>query len=103
MGDAYKVAQLQGENLSAIQAFYLATLGATKALSLEDDLGNFEVGKEADFAVLDWQATPLMALRNPVAAQALTEVEEILFSLMILGSDRVVTATYVGGEVAIVT
>lgn len=103
MGDAYKVAQLQGENLSAIQAFYLATLGATKALSLEDDLGNFEVGKEADFAVLDWQATPLMALRNPVAAQSLTEVEEILFSLMILGSDRAVTATYVGGEVAIVT
>jgi guanine deaminase len=29
-----------------------------------DKLGSFEIGKEADFVVLDTQTTPLMALRN---------------------------------------
>ncbi|MGL4883247.1 MAG: guanine deaminase, partial [Waterburya sp.] len=67
MSDAYKVMQLQNKSLSAFQAFYLATLGAAEALSLEAKIGNFEVGKEADFVVWDLQATPLMKLRNSTA------------------------------------
>ncbi|MGL5942984.1 MAG: guanine deaminase [Waterburya sp.] len=99
MSDAYKVMQLQNKSLSAFQAFYLATLGAAEALSLEAKIGNFEVGKEADFVVWDLQATPLMKLRNPTAkSNNLEELAEKLFAMMILGSDRAVTATYVAGE-----
>ena len=101
MGDAYKIAQLQGQRLSAFQAFYLATLGAARALSLEHCLGNFEVGKEADFIVLDYQATPLLAIRNPTAAQTLEDLAALLFSLMILADDRTVVATYVAGNLAV--
>lgn len=99
MSDAYKVMQLQNKSLSVFQAFYLATLGAAKALSLEDKIGSFEVGKEADFVVWNLQATPSMKLRNPIAkSKNLAELAEKAFAMMILGDDRAVTATYVAGE-----
>jgi guanine deaminase len=101
MSDAYKITQLRGQNLSAFQAFYLATLGAARALALDDKLGNFAVGKEADFIVLDVQATPLMKLRNPKAiASSLEELVSQLFAVMILGDDRTIKATYIAGELA---
>ncbi|UBF26072.1 guanine deaminase [Kovacikia minuta CCNUW1] len=101
MSDAYKIMQLQGESLGAFKASYLATLGAAKALSLDDKLGNFEVGKEADFVVLDLQATPLMALRNSaLEADSLNDIAEKIFGMMILGDDRAVRATYVAGALA---
>lgn len=99
MSDGYKVAQLQSESLSPFKAFYLATLGAAEALSLEDKLGNFEIGKEADFVVLDMQATPLMALRNRGGIpQDLETLAEQIFATMILGDDRTIAATYIAGE-----
>jgi guanine deaminase len=99
MSDAYKVAQLQGGSLSPFQAFYLATLGAAHALSLDDKLGNFDIGKEADFIVMDMQATPLMALRNQGGMpQSLETLSEQIFATMILGDDRAIAATYIAGE-----
>ena len=100
ISDAYKVMQLQGKSLSVFQAFYLATLGAAKALSLEDKIGSFEAGKEADFVVWDLQATPLLKLRNSTAESGLKELADKAFAMMFLGGDRAVTATYVAGELA---
>jgi guanine deaminase len=101
MGDAYKVMQLQGESLSAFKAFYLATLGAAKALSLEHQLGSFDPGKEADFIVLNLRATSLMARRTPnPQAQSLEDLAEKVFATMILGDDRAITATYIAGTLA---
>ncbi|MGF1512233.1 MAG: guanine deaminase [Elainellaceae cyanobacterium] len=97
-GEAYKVAQLQGQRLSPFQALFLATLGGARALNLEKVLGNFEVGKEADAVVLNAQATPLMALRNGDWPTTLEQLGDRLFSLMVLGDDRAVEATYVMGE-----
>ena len=77
----------------------MATLGAAKALSLEDKIGSFAVGKEADFVVWDLQATPLLKRRNPTAeSETLEELAEKAFAMMFLGGDRAVTATYVAGE-----
>jgi len=94
LGEAYKVSQMTDEPLSAARAFYLATLGGAAALCLEDKIGSFEVGKEADFIVLDLEATPLIKRR---IARCET-IEEILFSLMILGDDRCVARTYIMGD-----
>jgi guanine deaminase len=52
--EAYKVLHLQEQALPAMRALYLATLGAAEALCLEDKIGNFQQGKEADFVVLDF-------------------------------------------------
>ncbi len=91
--EAYKVLQLQGQSLDPFRAFYLATLGGARALGLEQHIGSLEPGKEADFVVLDLQATPLLARR---IAQA-RNLKEQLFALMMLGDSRAVRATYVAG------
>lgn len=99
--EAYKVAQLQGQSLSAFKSLYLATLGGAAALCLEEQIGNFEIGKEADLIVIDLQATPLMALRTPsFPAQSIQELADAVFALMILGDDRAIKATYIAGAVA---
>ena len=92
--EAYKVLQLQQQNLSATEALYLTTLGGARALRLDHLLGNFTPGKEADFVVLDPNATKLLTMRN----QKTTTIEELLFALMILGDDRAIAATYVAGR-----
>lgn len=92
--DAYKVMQLQKQNLSAYEAFYLATLGGAQALSLDQKLGNFDIGKEADFIVLDPEATTLQAMRTKKSKN----IADLLFSLIILGDDRSVFHTYVDGN-----
>lgn len=96
MADAYKVLQLKGQNLNPWRAFYLATLGGAEALYLDGKIGNLLPGKEADFTVLDFDATPLLKHRSEVAQ----DFAERLFALMILGDDRAVAATYVMGDPA---
>lgn len=98
---AYKVAQLQRQKLSPFKALFLATLGGARALALEDKIGNFDVGKEADFIVLDMRATPLMAFRNSDSiAASLDELAQQVFTLVIMGDDRAIRATYIMGEIA---
>lgn len=94
INEAYKVQQLQGYNLNALRSFYLATLGGAKALDLDSQVGNFELGKEADFLVLDYASTPLMKMRTGVAKS----IEEKLFVLEMLGDDRAVRETWVMGD-----
>ena len=93
-GEAYKVLHLQGQALPATRALYLATLGAAEALYLDDKIGNFEVGKEADFVVLDPSASSITARRNNSASS----IEEKLFALMMLADDRNVAATFINGQ-----
>ncbi len=99
--EAYKVAQLRRQKLSPFKALFLATLGGARALCLDDTLGNFDVGKAADFIVLDPRATPLMAFRNsPDIPSSLQELADRTFSLIMMGDDRVIQATYILGELA---
>lgn len=94
LNEAYKVMQLQGEKLNPFKSLYLATLGGARALRLEDRIGNLKVGTEADFVVLDYDATPLLSYRLKQAKS----VEEELFVLMTLGDDRAVARTYAAGK-----
>lgn len=96
LSEAYKVLQLQGYSLSPHHGLFLATLGGAAALDLDHVVGNFDVGKDADFVVLDFRATP--TLRRRLAAPA--DFDECLFALIMLGDDRVVRATYVAGRLA---
>ncbi|HJV25722.1 MAG TPA: guanine deaminase [Aromatoleum sp.] len=96
LNEAYKVLQLNGQSLSAERAFYLATLGGARSLYLENSIGSFAPGREADFVVLDAAATPLLARRTA----ACHTLAERLFVLMMLGDDRAVAETWVMGEPA---
>ena len=92
--EAYKVLHLQDQALPPFDALYLATLGAARALYVDDKIGNFELGKEADFVVLDSKATSITSRRLSTS----NDVAEKLFALIMLGDDRCVTATYLMGQ-----
>ena len=108
LNEAYKVVLLQqlGKDniapLSALEGFYLATLGGAKALYLDDKVGSLAPSHEADFIVLNWSATTTQTLRmNNIDQQKqdeLTQLEEKLFALMLLGDDRNIAATFINGR-----
>ncbi len=92
--EAYKVLQLQGQNLSALAAFDLMTRGNAVALGLDAEIGTLSPGAYADIVVLDARATPAMAHRMATAR----DLEEELFVLMTLGDDRAIKQTYLKGR-----
>ena len=96
MDEAYKVCQLQNQNLPPLYAFYLMTLGNARALGLEADIGTLAPQSSADITVLDACATPSMALRM----ETVETLAEELFVLQTLGDDRSVVETYVAGVAA---
>jgi guanine deaminase len=96
MNEAYKVCQMRGQSLDGFRLFYLATLGAARALRLDDRIGNFAKGREADFVLLDARNAPLLRHR---LARAKSWAER-LFAFAMLGDDRAVARTWVAGETA---
>lgn len=94
LADAYKSLQLQQTSLTAHSGWYLATLGSARALSLEERIGSFEPGREADFLVLDWEGIPVLAER----VRTVQSMEELLFAVMMLGDERCIARTYVNGS-----
>ena len=83
----------KGLSLTPGQLWWQHTAGAARALGLEGVVGNLQPGCEADFVVLNPQATPLLARKT---AQA-NSLDELLFALIVLGDDRVVARTVVAG------
>jgi guanine deaminase len=73
--------------------FYLATLGGAKALGLDQRIGNFGRGKDADFVVVDTSvidpARDSHQERTP---------EEVLSQLVYRGKGAMVKATFVRGK-----
>src|SRR5690606_20795961 len=95
LDEASKVAMLQGQYLSPLRAFYLATLGAARCLGLQDTIGSLAVGSEADFIVVDPDAIPLLARRRSQS----TTLSELLRLLITLGDDRVIRTTVSAGVI----
>ncbi len=94
INEAYKVQQLQQNNLSPLRSLYLATLGGARALDLHQSIGNFTPGKEADFITLKYRATPLLEFRIATCKTLL----EKLFVLLMLGDDRTVGGVWIMGK-----
>ena len=85
-----------GMSLSPQHLWWQHTAGAAQALGLKGRggapaVGNLLPGCEADFVVLNPQATPLLARRTTRAAT----LDELLFALIVLGDDRVVERTVI--------
>lgn len=88
--------QQPGLSLSAQQLWWQHTAGAARALGLAGVVGNLQLGCEADFVVLNPQATPLLARRT---AQA-RSLEELLFAMVVLGDDRLIEKTVISQAIA---
>lgn len=83
-----------GVSLSPQHLWWQHTAGAAQALGLDGSIGNLQPGCEADFVVLDPNATPLLARKAATARN----LDELLFSLIVLGDDRVVERVFVNGQ-----
>ena len=85
-----------GLSLSPQNLWWQHTAGAAQALGLQGVIGNLQPGCEADFVVLDPRATPLLARKTANARN----LDELLFSLIVLGDDRVVERVFIDGASA---
>ncbi|WP_426035442.1 guanine deaminase [Cypionkella sp. TWP1-2-1b2] len=94
MAAAYEVAQLRGEALHPSQLWWLATVGSARALHAEHQIGNIAPGMEADLTILNLQSTPAIAQATRRAA----DIWQVIFPTIMLGDDRAIRATWIGGK-----
>jgi guanine deaminase len=96
LGDGYKALKMKGQRLTPYAALYLATLGAAKSLYLDDRIGNFSQGKEADFVVVDPSCSESVARRWHASA----DIAGKLFSAFMLADCRIIAESRLLGEIA---
>ena len=93
LADAFKVCQLSGYSLSAMDAFAMATLGNAELLGLEHCIGNLVKGKEADMVLLQAKPDNIMSRRLRLAES----VEEEMFIYITMGDEALVAETIING------
>src|SRR5262249_46834754 len=82
--------------LSGEKLLYLATLGGAHALGLEGEIGNFKLGKCADFMVVDPELDGYFSAR----LKNTSTMSEKLFVLATIGSKDLIREVYIDGELA---
>ena len=80
-----------GISIAPSELWWRHTGGAAEALGLAGTIGNLQPGCEADFVVIDPQATPLLARKTGLAQN----LEELLFAMIVLGDDRLIERTVI--------
>lgn len=104
----YFIPKKKSYHMSPLRQIYLATLGTARQLHLDQWIGNFRTGKEADFVVLDLEPSPLLSRRRRVI-QARTKsfgalplpmknLADSLFGLTTVPTDRSIYQTFVAGQ-----
>ena len=90
-----------GVSMHPAELLFLGTLGGARALDMEDRFGNFDVGKEADFVVIDPNRTPALksvitgGVRSDDPAMARNQT---LFGLLMRTRETSIAGTYVQGR-----
>ncbi|MBB3059881.1 guanine deaminase [Microbulbifer rhizosphaerae] len=97
------LAEAERNKLSPYRGFWSVTLGGAEGLYLDDKVGNFMLGKEADFVVLDWEGGPKAAawhqslVVGPEGPATMEQAANLLFGMMMVGDDRCVDETWIMG------
>ena len=93
LADGYKLQAMAGQRLSAWALLHAATRGAAQALQLGHEIGSFEPGLMADACLWDWAVGPVALRRDGLAR----ELHERVFAWMMLGDERNLAESWVGG------
>ena len=93
LADGYKLQAMAGQRLSAWALLHAATRGAAQALQLGHEIGSFEPGLMADACLWDWAVGPVALRRDGLAR----ELHERVFAWMMLGDERNLVESWVGG------
>ncbi|WP_020106576.1 guanine deaminase [Nocardia sp. 348MFTsu5.1] len=105
VNDAFKVHISEpgdaGVSMHPAEMLFVSTLAGARALDMEDRFGNFDVGKEADFVVIDPERWP--ALYNAVTHGVRADDDEmardqLLFALLMQLREPAIASVYVQGR-----
>lgn len=94
-------AQDESLSLHPAELLFTGTLAGARALDLEDRIGNFDQGKEADFVVLDPREWEMYAHTLEYMHQAddpTVARDAFLFAILMLAREKALTGTYVRGR-----
>ncbi len=94
MREAYYIQKQSGSSLTPATLLHLATHSGSEILNRNTSDSCFIPGLPADFVVVKWRNSELLSQR---LENAPTDNDR-LFATIILGDDRIVNATYVGGR-----
>ncbi len=90
-----------GAALDPAALLFTGTLAGARALDMEERFGNFDLGKDADFLLIDpgcWEPLALV-LENAVRADdAALAAEQTLFALLLALREPAITGVYVRGR-----
>jgi cytosine/adenosine deaminase-related metal-dependent hydrolase len=78
----------RAEALSAEDALELTTLGAARALGLENEVGSLAPGKRADVAVVSLAGSPYLPWEDPAAAVVMGGSPERVLTTLVDGEER---------------
>ncbi|MGB2921921.1 MAG: amidohydrolase family protein [Mycobacterium sp.] len=105
LGDAFKVhiseADEAGVSMHPAEMLFVGTLAGARALDMEDRFGNFDVGKEADFVVVDPSRTPALAnsiVRGVRSSDVDMARDQTLFALLMGIRESSIVQVYVQGR-----
>jgi guanine deaminase len=105
LGAAFKVhisePGAEGVSMHPAEMLFIGTLGGARALDMENRFGNFDIGKEADFVVIDPSRTPSLkaAMTYGVRSDDPTMArDQTLFGLLMGIRETSVAHTYVQGR-----
>ena len=94
MAEGVKVSKLRQQQVLPEALFHGATLGGAKSLGLGDRIGSLEPGKEADFQVIDPNASSLFARRLPYCDSE----RQLLSSFIFHCDDRNLKSLWIQGK-----
>ncbi|OZC97741.1 guanine deaminase [Rhodococcus sp. 06-235-1A] len=105
LADAFKVHISEpgdaGLSLHPAELLFTGTLAGARALDMENRIGNFDTGKEADFVVVDPGAWPPLsaAIDNGVrSADPELARDQVLFALLMAMREPAIVGVYVRGR-----
>lgn len=108
LGDAFKVHITEpgddGVSMHPAELLFIGTLAGARALDMENRFGNFDVGKEADFVVVDPSGTPALNANVTRAVRAQDPDlarDQTLFALLMGIRESSIAEVYVQGRRAI--
>jgi len=82
-----------GAPMTINEAFYMATLGGAKVLSMDREIGSLEKGKQADFLVVDHKKTDPMG-----SGSQYLKPDQILSKLIYRGTSDMIEQVFVKGK-----
>jgi guanine deaminase len=98
------LAEAERNKISPYRGFWSITLGGAEGLYIDELVGNFEPGKEADFVALDWTGGPAAQawhqslIVGDKGPQTMEQAANLLFGVMMVADDRAVAETWVMGK-----